>query len=79
MNTQDILNIFLILGFVIITCCVVFTTFFMVQALKSIIRLADNLDETTQGIKEKVQMKALAAIPALLVALVSKVVRKKRG
>lgn len=42
------------------------------------IRLSDNLEETAQGIKEKVQMKALVAIPAILVSLIGRFI-KKRG
>lgn len=79
MNTQEILNTLLVLGFLVITACVVFVTYYFIQALKSITQLADDLNETTQSIKDKVQMKALAAIPALLVTLVSKVIRRKRG
>lgn len=78
MDTQDILYITLALGFLMITACIVFITYFLVQTLKSMTQLADNLDETTQGIKEKVQLRVLAAVPALIVALVSKVF-KKRG
>ncbi len=77
-NSQDILNFALIIGISIITSCVVFITIFLVQALKSMIRLSDNLEETAQGIKEKVQMKALVAIPAILVSLIGRFI-KKRG
>ncbi len=79
MNSQDLLNILLALGIFIITSCFIFITYFLVQALKSVIRLADNLENTTQGIKEKIQMKALAAIPALLVSLIGRVITKRRG
>lgn len=79
MDTKDILNILLILGLIIITSCVVFVSYYFIQALKAIMKLADNLDETAQSIKDKVQLKALAAIPALLVSLVSKIKHKKRG
>jgi len=77
-NTQDILNFTLTLGIFIITSCVVIITIFLVQVLKAIIRLSDNLEETAQGIKEKVQMKALAALPAILVSLIGRFI-KKRG
>lgn len=77
-NTQELLNIFLILGFIVITSCIVFITFYLVQALKAIAQMASSIDETTQNIKEKVQLKALAAVPALLVALVSRIF-KRRG
>lgn len=78
-STQDTLNIFLIIGLFIIVSCFVYITYYFVQALKSFSSLADSLDETTQSVKEKLQMKALAAIPALLVALVGRVIKKKRG
>lgn len=79
MSTQDTLNIFLIIGLFIIVSCFVYITYYFVQALKSFSSLADSLDETTQSVKEKLRMKALAAIPALLVALVGRVIKKKRG
>lgn len=78
MNSQDIVNILLILLLVIITACTAYTAYYFVQALKSITDLADNLNDTTQNIKEKIQLKALAVVPALLVALVSKIMRKKK-
>ena len=79
MNTQDTLNIFLILALFIITACIVYVTLYFARALKSVTQLTDDLDEITQGIKDKVRLKVLAAIPALLVALVGKVIKKKRG
>lgn len=79
MNTGDTLNVFLILALVIITACIVYATYYFGQALKSVTTLSDDLNEITQGIKDKIRLKALAAIPALLVALVSKVIKKKRG
>lgn len=78
MNTQDLLSIFLIIAIFIITICIVFATFYFVQALKSIQNLAEDLENTTQSIKNKIQLKALAAIPALLIAIIGKVL-KKRG
>lgn len=79
MGSQDILNVFLILGFLTITACIVFATFYFVQALKSISKLTDDLDDLTQNIKNKVQLKALSAIPALLMALAGKIIKKRRG
>ena len=79
MNTQDLLNLSLALSFIVITTCIVFITIFFVQALKSISTMASDVSDTTQSIKEKVQMKALAAIPALLVAIAGKIIRRKRG
>lgn len=40
--------------------------------------VTENLDQATQSIKNNLQMKALAAIPALLIALVGKVMKKGR-
>lgn len=78
MTSQDGLNLILAAGFLIITACIVYVAFYLVQALKSIRNLSESLDETTQNIKDKIQLKALAAIPALLIALIAKLL-KKRG
>ena len=79
MNSQDVLNVFLILGLFVVTSCVVYVSYYFVSALKSITILVEKLDEVTQSIKDKVAMRALAAIPALLVSLVSKVIKKRRA
>ena len=79
MSTQDILNVVLILALGAVTTCIVFVTIFFIRTLKAISLLADNLEDITQNIKDKVQMKFLAAIPALLVALVGRVIKRKRG
>lgn len=78
MSTQDVLNIFLILGLFIITSCVVYVSYYFVQVLKSMMNITENMDQATESIKNTLQMKAFTAIPALLVALVGKVM-KKRG
>ena len=79
MSTQDTLNIFLIIASFIIVSCFVYISYYFVRALKSFSALADSLEETTQSIKNKIQMKVLAAIPALLVALIGRVITKRRG
>lgn len=79
MTTQDVLNIVLIIGFLIITGCVVYFTYYFVQALKSVTNLTDSIDETAENIKNKIQMRALAALPAILISLASKIVKKRRG
>ncbi len=78
-TAQDFLNIILVVGALIITACIVYVSYFLVQALKSITNLSDSLEDTTQGIRDKIQLKALAAIPALLVAIAGKIIKKKRG
>ena len=78
-NTQDIVSIFLIIFLVMMTVCIAFLSYFFVQALKAITRMADNIEQTSEDIKRKLQMKALAAIPAILVSLASKVIKRKRG
>ena len=79
MSTQDILNLVLAIFLLVITTCTVLLTYYLIQALKAISALADNLEDTTQSIKDKIQMKALSAIPALLVTLASKIIKRKRG
>ena len=78
-TAQDFLNIILAIGFLVITACTVYVSYYLVKALKSITSLSDSLEDATQGIKDKIQLKALAAIPALLVAIAGKIIKKKRG
>ncbi|OGE64299.1 hypothetical protein A3I48_03670 [Candidatus Daviesbacteria bacterium RIFCSPLOWO2_02_FULL_36_7] len=78
MSTQEIVNIILVIGFLIIVSCVAFATYFLIKALKTVTTLAESLEEINQSIKEKIQMKALAVIPPLLVGLISRIF-KKRG
>ncbi len=77
-TTQDVLNILVAIGFLVITVCAVYITYYLVQALKSVINLTDSLGETTQNIKDKIQMKALTVIPSLVVALIGRILKKGR-
>lgn len=79
MNLQDLLNIFLILGIISISICVVFVTYYFIQALKSVTNLADELSEVAINIKDKVSLKVLQAVPKLIVSLVSNIIKKRRG
>lgn len=79
MEIRDLASLSLVLGILIITSCVVYISYFLVRTLKSITHLADDLDEAAQNIKNKTQLKALVAIPALLATLVSKVIKIRRG
>ena len=79
MDTRDFLNLVLAIAIIVLTSCIIYATYYFVQALKSMTQLTDDLDQTAQSLKNKVQMKALAAIPALLIALASKVIKRKRG
>lgn len=77
-TAQDFLNIILGIGFLVITACIVYVSYYFVQALKSITNLSDSLENTTQDIKSKLQMKVLTAIPALIVALIGRILKKGR-
>ncbi|MBU1000716.1 hypothetical protein KKE78_04970 [Patescibacteria group bacterium] len=69
------------------TVCIVYVSYYLVKALKSITNLSDCLENTTQDIKEKIQTKTLTLIPAFLVAIAVKIMKqasyfatkKKRG
>ncbi len=82
MNTADFLNIVLAFGFIIIISCIAFVSFFLVQALKAITNLANNLEDTTkdvQIIKNKIKMGLLAGLSTLLATFVSGVIKRKKG
>lgn len=78
MITQESLNILLLIGFLVAVACIVFVTYYLVKALKSIINLTESLAETSDNIKQKLQMRFLAAIPALIVALAGKLIKRGR-
>ena len=71
MNSQDLLNIFLILCLLIITACILYTTYYFVKAVKSVNNLTDDL-------KGKVGLRALTALPSIMIALAGKFF-KRRG
>ena len=78
MNSQDFLQITLGVGFIILVSCIIFITFYFVKVLKSFRDLLDDADNIAMGIKNGIKLKALAALPALLIALISKTIRKRR-
>lgn len=78
MNTQEILNIVLIICLLAVTGAIVATAYFFIKALNTVTTLAESLEETNQAVKDKIQMKALAVIPPLLIGIISKIF-KKRG
>ena len=81
MNTQDILNIFLMLALIFFLVCFGFITYFLILTLKAIRGLADNLEETAKDInslKGSLKMKFLTALPILLASLAGKIIKKRR-
>ncbi|MCL5784218.1 MAG: hypothetical protein M1142_02590 [Patescibacteria group bacterium] len=68
---QDILIALIAIEFLIIASCILIVTYFFVKTLRSV-------SETSKSINEKLQMKFVAFIPALLVALIGRIF-KKRG
>lgn len=79
MDTTNILRIVLTLGWVIVVVCAVYITYYFVNALKTFQKFINHADNVAEVIKDGLKLKALAAIPALLVALTGKAIRKKRG
>lgn len=77
MNTQDILNLALAIAVIIVTSCIVYTTYYFVQTLKSIKVLTDNFDQITEGIKGGLKFKALAAVPALFIGILARLLKRR--
>ena len=78
MSIQEIVNILLVVGLLIISACVVATTFFLIKALKAITNLADSLQDTSQSIREKIQMRFLVALPAIVLGILGKILKRGR-
>ena len=77
MNSQDILNLILVITIIIVASCIVYATYYFVQALKSIKILADNFEQITEGIKGGLKFRALATIPALFIGILSKLLKRR--
>lgn len=67
-SLQDFLTILLAIELFVITACIVLVSYFLIKALKSLTHLAESFG----------RIKPLLTIPALIVALVSRLF-KKRG
>lgn len=78
MDTRDVLNIFLIFSIFTITACVVFVSYFFVQALKAVTNLTEHLKNSTEGLKNKLSLKALAAVPSIFIALMARLLKRGR-
>lgn len=78
MSVQEIVNILLVVGLLIISVCAVAITYFLIKALKAITNLADSLQDTSQSIREKIQMKFLTALPAIVLGILGKILKRGR-
>ena len=74
---QETLNLFLFIFLAIITGCIVVVAVFFIMALKTFMRMSEQLNETALSFRDKLQFKALAALPAILLTLVRNI--RKRG
>lgn len=67
MSWQDVLIVLIALEFLVIAICVVLVTYFLAKALRSF----KNLSNSVKGLKPFI------AIPALAVAIVSKIIKRR--
>lgn len=78
MSTQEILNIFLIIGIVVVTICAVILTYYFVIALKAVQSMAEHVSSTTESFKSGLGVKMLTVVPSIFVALLSKFIKRGR-
>lgn len=78
MNTQDVFYTILIIGIITFVVCVIFTTYYFIKVLKSITNLLSDVEEAAQNVKNGLKIKALAVIPAIILALAGKLINKRR-
>ena len=79
MDTKDILNVTLTLVALIFAGCFVYITIYFVKTLQAINQTAHNISETTESIKENMQLKALTTLPSLVMNLIGRIIKRKRG
>lgn len=77
-NTQDAFYTLLIVGIITIIVCAIYTTYYLVKALRAITNFLNDLEGAAQTVKDGLTIRALAAVPAILLALASKLIRKRR-
>lgn len=78
MSSQEIISIVSTVGFLIIVVCAIFITFYLIKALQSLKTLADSLQNTTEKIKEKIQINILKFVPAIVVGLIGRLLKRGR-
>lgn len=78
MNAGEIVSIFLAAGFLIIALCALLITVFLIKALKSVTKLADSLQNTSEDLRSRVQGRLFAAIPAILMAIIGRILKRGR-
>lgn len=78
MSTQDILNTVLAAGFLFITLCILVIAYFLIKALKAVTDLANSLTNTAEGLRDNIKIRVLTAVPALIVSLISKFIKRGR-
>lgn len=78
MNTQDAFYTLLIIGIITIIVCAIYTTYYLVKALRAITNFLNNLEDAAISVKDRLTIRAMAAVPAILLALASKLIRKRR-
>lgn len=81
MNSWDIFYIALAIGFIIIVGCIVYLTYYLSKALKSVTELSDNIKSGAEDIKmlkDTFKIKALTTLAAVVTALIGRLL-KKRG
>ncbi|MBI2019344.1 hypothetical protein HYS95_01575 [Candidatus Daviesbacteria bacterium] len=78
MNTQDLLNILLAAGLLTFIACLLVVTYFLVKTLKAVTELSRSLSNTAEGLRDNIKMRVLTALPALVVSLISKLIRRGR-
>ena len=78
MNIQEVVSLILASAVFVISVCIVFISYFLIKALKSITLLSDSLQNTTEDIREKIQNNILRLVPALVIGLIGKLIKRGR-
>lgn len=81
MTSSDVLNVILSIGFIVIVACLGLITYYLILTLKAIKKLAENLENTADGVsflKDRLKMGALGIISAFVTSFLQGFI-KKRG
>ncbi|OGE37041.1 hypothetical protein A3B45_04085 [Candidatus Daviesbacteria bacterium RIFCSPLOWO2_01_FULL_39_12] len=82
MQITDLTSTLLVLSILIITGCVIYVSYYLGKALRSVTELVDNLEESAEDlklIKNQLKIKVVTTFVAVLAGLLGKFFKRKGG
>lgn len=82
MQITDLASTLTVVSILVITGCVIYVSYYLVKALKSAIKLMDEVEEGAENLKlirNQLKIKALTTFVAVLAGLLGKIFKRRGG